>query len=93
MDTLQIELEITEIEEMTKEEFTKICKEKVKQNAFIYLENKKNKSDKRKHIEYKHLEMAQYLKENELSLTVKERQQLFQCRMCDLDVKVNRSIV
>ena len=35
--------------------------------------------------------MADYLKENNLGYSVKEKQDLFQCRMNDIDVKENRT--
>ena len=90
LDMLEINFEINEIEQMTKEEFSKICKLKVRNNAFDYLLRKKNKSDIRRHIEYTHLRMASYLEDKELGLSVKERQYLFQCRTNDIDVKANR---
>ena len=91
LEILDIREQITEIGQMSQEEFSEMCKEKVYQNAFQYLENKKNKSDKRRHIKYKHLEMAKYLQENKFGHSVKERQFLFHCRANDIDVKANRT--
>ena len=44
-----------------------------------------------RHIQYKNLDLAEYLKANESHFSVKERQFLFKCRVNDIDAKANRS--
>ena len=41
-------------------------------------------------MKHNELEMADYLKENDLHLSVDKRKWIFKCRTCDLDVKGNR---
>ena len=65
-------------------------KENVRIAALRYLIEKKNKSEIRKHIKYTDLEIAQYLQEDDFCSSVKEKQNLFASKICDLDVKVNR---
>ena len=64
LERLESDFEITEIEQMEKEEFSKLCKWKVRQNAFDYLQKKKNKSDNRRHIKYSHLKMQSFRRFN-----------------------------
>ena len=88
---IKLNLEFDEIEVMPQAKFKHIVREKVKNTAFEYLINKKCSRDKVKHIIHEHFKMAGYLNENEMELTVKERQFLFQCRVKDIDVRGNRS--
>ena len=59
-------------------------------NAYKYLENKKMKHDKVRHIKYKRLEIASYLKATDIDLSIREKLFLFQCRMSDVDLRANR---
>ena len=91
LEKVDINLELDEIEKMSDEDYEELCKTKVKKEAFKYLIEKKNKSETRKQIKFKHFEMAQYLQENEFGYSVKQRQFHFQCRVNDIEVKANRS--
>ena len=42
-------------------------------------------------MEHKELKMANYLSENEMQLTVEDRNWIFKCKTCDIDVKANRT--
>ena len=66
-----------EIEEMPNIKFKTLCKTKVKDLAFKYLQEKKEKHQAVKDIVYHKYEMAEYLKEGEHELSVQERQYLF----------------
>ena len=82
-------MELFEIEQMSEERFKDVCKQNVKALAFEYLNNKLKQRQNYLDVKYDNLKMATYLHED-LGYTVKEKQNLFQCRMNDLDVKANR---
>ena len=86
-----IQLELIEIENMSEEKYKNICKQKVQALAFEYLIVKKENRKKYKSIKYDCLKMSKYLQEDDFGFTVKEKQNLFKCRMNDIDVKANRS--
>ena len=82
-------MEIIEIEHISEERFKNVCKQKVKNSAFEYLNNKLKQRQNYSELQYEDLNMAKYFYED-LGYVVKEKQNLFQCRMNDLDVKANR---
>ena len=84
-------MDFDQIEMMPKLKFKQLVREKVKNHAFEYLIGKKLSRQKIKHIVHNDLNMAGYLCDNDLELTVKERQFLFQCRTYDIDVRANRT--
>ena len=90
LEKVDIDLELIEIEYIFEERFRNICKLKVKSLAFEYLNNKLNQRQSYNELKYEHLTMAEYLQED-MGYSVKEKQNLFQCRMNDLDVKANRT--
>ena len=49
------------------------------------------KHDKVKHIHYKRLEMASYLKTTYIELSIRERQFVFQCRVNNIDLRATRA--
>ena len=89
LEKVNINMELFEIEQMSEEMFKNICKQKVKSLAFEYLNNKLKQRQSYSEVKYSNLNMSKYLHED-LGYTFKEKQNLFQCRMNDLDVKVNR---
>ena len=91
LESLNIDLELQQIENMSEDKYTQLCKQNVRIAAFNYLMDKKNKSEIRKHIKYTKLEMAEYLQEDDFCYSIREKQNLFACRMYDLDVKANRT--
>ena len=90
LEEIDIKYDFVQIKNMPDITFEKLCKENIHKQAFQYLDRKKLSHEKVKHIEYKKLEMAGYLKPTELQLSTKDRQFLFQCRVSDIDVKSNR---
>ena len=74
---LKLSLSLKEIKEMTKYKFTNILKESIKKSALIYLVEKQGK--KGKEIQYKELEMAEYLIPN-CKLTIEEKKEMFAIR-------------
>ena len=91
LEKVDIDLELIEIQNMTEESFKKLCKEKVKLKAFEYLILKHTKRNPHNIIKYENFEMAKYLQKDNLGFSVREKQNLFQCRTNDIDVKANRS--
>ena len=91
LEKVKINLELIEIENMSEVNFKIICKQQVSKLAFEYLINKKNNRQNKNQAHYEYFEMAQYLQEDKIGFSIKEKQNLFQCRMDDLDVKNNRS--
>ena len=89
LEKVNFNMELFEIEQMSEEMFKNICKQKVKSLAFKYLNNKLKQRQNYSEVKYSNLNMSKYLHED-LGYTVKEKQNLFQCRMNDLDVKANR---
>ena len=67
-----------------------MCIEKVKSLAFEYLVGIKEQREHTIEVKYAYLGMADYLQED-MWYSVKEKQDLFQCRMKDIDVKANRT--
>ena len=62
LEEINIKNNFVQIENMPNATFEKMCKESIHKTAFQYLENKKLGHEKVKHIEYKKLELAGYLK-------------------------------
>ena len=88
---LKMNLNLDEIEHMSTDKFTKICKEKVTYIAYQYLEEKKSKLKSVKGIIFEYWKMAQYLSQNDSGLSTKERQFIFQCRFNDIDTRGNKA--
>ena len=61
---INIEMELSQIEQIKTETFEEIVKNKVKTFAFNYLRDKKEKNKTVKHIQHKSFKMADYLAEN-----------------------------
>ena len=87
LENSNINLELIEIENMSEEQYKNICKEKITTMAFNYLISKKNNRQKICQAQYEYLEMAPYLQEDNLGYSVKEKHNLFLCRMNDLTLK------
>jgi hypothetical protein len=72
---LNITLSLKAIQLMTKYEFTRILKERIKENALLYLTGKRGK--KGKEIKYSCLEMAEYLQPFNDQLTLEQKREMF----------------
>ena len=75
LEEFEITLSMEEIKNLTKLQLTKILKNKVKENAFRYLMQKRGK--KGGEISYTKLEMAEYLLPYNASLTSEQKCELF----------------
>ena len=78
LSELEINLSLEEIKNMTKMKFSRIIKIKSKKNALSYLIRKQGK--KGGEIGYTCLEMAEYLQPYNSSLTIEQKQELFEVR-------------
>ena len=74
---LKITLSNQEIQKMTKYKFTSLIKERIVENALNYLKEKQSKKGGK--IEYKNIEMAEYLQPT-CELEIREKQKLFEIR-------------
>ena len=94
LNELEIDLELEEIELLSKEKFKSIVNEKVEAKAFEYLINKKDerKSDnaKGKYLVNEQLEMAEYLTPMEEDLSISEKKWLLKCRIEDIQISDTR---
>ena len=90
LEELEINLDLEEIEEMSRERYKSIVKEKVEIQAFEYIIKKKGErtSDhaKGKFITYERLEMAEYLSSLEEDISINEKKWLFKCRIEDIQM-------
>ena len=76
---------------MSEESFKKHRKDKIRKVAFEYLIAKQNNMQTKNVAYDTYLGIAPYLQEDSLGYSVKEKQNLFQSRMNDLDEKANRT--
>ena len=90
-DLKEIDFDLSQIEQITTKKFKEIVKVKTEVNAFEYLTNKKDSHEKVRHIKYESLKMQSYLKSNDLNISIRDRQFLFQCRVNDIDLRTNRT--
>ena len=65
---LNINLNLEEISEMSKQKFKKIVKMATMKHALEYLHNMKSEQSKVKHLEYCELKMVDYLASNNLEI-------------------------
>ena len=84
---MNIGLTWKEIKMMSKESFHKMLKMKISEISLKYLLNKR--SSKGKEIEYKSLEMADYLKPFSQNLTIEEKRKIFSIRNRMIDIGNN----
>ena len=87
---VEINLELEEIEEIFKDRFKSIVKEKVEIKAFEYLIKKKEErtSDnaRGKYLKYESLEMAECLSSLEEYMSISEKKWLFKCHIEDVEI-------
>ena len=92
---MEIKMDLDSIEQETTEKFKEIAKAAVKNKALNDLNKLKLSTEHRRknfsQMEHKELKMANYLSENEMQLTVEDRNWIFKCKTCDIDVKANRT--
>ena len=86
MKELEINLTMEEIHCMSKNMFKEYIRKKIESGALKYL--KSQIKSKGKEIEYKEIEMQEYLKP-ESKLSIKEKQDIFKMRTRMIDIKEN----
>jgi hypothetical protein len=89
LDTLDIKMTFSEIENMCNWQFKKLVKEKTSLAALSYLISQKNKQTKIKQIRYEKLEIQKYLMDGNKS--IKTSKFIFKARAKTLDIKTQRS--
>ena len=73
LQELEINLNFTEIKQMKNEKFKQIIKQKCKEAALKYLQNEKNKTERKmEKLKYNKLEMAKYLKPKKITINEKK---------------------
>ena len=87
LEELEIQMEIDDIEKMTKNKFRNLVKKKTLEKALQHLNQVKAKHSKVLHLTHTKLEMQKYLEENEMS--IHECKFLFSLRSRMIDVKTN----
>ena len=88
LNSLNINLTFSEIENMSKWRFTKLVKEKTSLAAFNYLIAEKNKQTKIADIQYSSLEMQEYMMDGDMVIDVTKF--IFKARSKTLDIKAQR---
>ena len=79
---------LEQIENMSKIQLKKILKEKIRNEAFMYLRNQQTKQEKIKNIEYKELKMQDYLADGDRKISVSKV--IYKARGMSLDIKMQK---
>ena len=87
MSEIKLEISDVEIENMSKEMFKKIVKQKIENCAVKYLQEIKNSHSKTSQLQITKFQSAEYLKSNQLNL--EEVQTLYKLRNRVIDLKEN----
>ena len=85
---LKIDSTFEELENMSKTKLRKILKEKIRNEAFMYLKNHQIKQEKIKDIKYTQLKMQDYLAESDRSILVTKT--IYKARGKTLDIKMQK---
>ena len=89
IDELKLNLSLSEVKEMTNLEIKNVLKIAVKRKAFEELLKRKESHSKMINLEYKSLNMQNYLKSSNENLTQRDAQDIFLLRTRMFDVKSN----
>lgn len=87
--TLELDIELEQLQAISKHKFKEIVKNKVQSKAFKYLTDLKISHSKARHIKHEKLSLQSYLQPGMNNLTIKERQFIFAARTKMLDLKGN----
>ena len=87
LEEMKIGLKFEEIRKMSKENFSKIIKSKISDQAFNYLLNKRG--SKGQEIIYNRLEMAEYLMPSNNMINIEDKQNIFAIRNRMVDIGNN----
>ena len=88
LELLKINITLDKIKNMTKLQLKKILKEKIQNEAFMYLRNQQAKQEKIKDIQYKELKMQDYLADGDRKISVSKV--IYRARGMSLDIKMHR---
>ena len=87
LKTLQISETFEEIKSMSKNQFKKSLKNKIKEKALQYLKGKQG--SKGRDIDYKYLQMSEYLLPNDHKLTINDQRKIFAIKNRMVDIPEN----
>ena len=88
LERLDINVSFQEISEMSKYKFKRLVKKKTEESAFQYLVGEKNKQSKIAHLQYKSLNMQDYLVEGNKRTDIAKL--IFRARGSNLDIKTQK---
>ena len=88
LERLDINVSFHEISEMSKYKFKRLVKKKTEESAFQYLVGEKNKQSKIAHLQYKSLNMQDYLVEGNKRTDIAKL--IFRARGSNLDIKTQK---
>ena len=88
LKSLKMNITLEQIENMSKIQLKKILKEKIRNEAFMYLRNQQTKQEKIKNIEYKELKMQDYLADGDRKISVSKV--IYKARGMSLDIKMQK---
>ena len=85
---LKMNTTFEELENMSKLKLKKILKDKIRNEAFVYLTNQQIKQEKIKNIKYTQLKMQDYLAEGDRNILVSKT--IYQARGMTLNIKMQK---
>ena len=81
LETLNINMELSDIQQMSEAKFKQIIKNQIYSEAFKYLESKRqsrlSENPKGKYLEYSNLIMANYLCPSDIEISIDENKWIF----------------
>ena len=86
---LKIDKNFEDIKVMKKHEFRRIVSRSIQNKAIQMLEDKKSKHSKVKKLKHEIFGMQKYLKNNNMKISIEEKQMIFMLRSKVTDVKMN----
>ena len=90
LEILKMNLSFKELEKMSKYRLRRILREKIRNEALVYLNNQKMKQEKIKQIEYNELKMQNYLVESDRNISVSKV--IYKARGQILDIKMLKKV-
>ena len=89
MKDLKIDKNFEDIKLMKKHEFRRIVSKSIQKNAMQILEDKKSIHSKVKHLKHEIFGMQKYLRNNNMKISIEEKQMIFKLRSKVTNVKMN----
>ena len=88
LEKLKMTLTFEEIEKMSKFQLRKVLREKIKDEALVFLKSQQMKQEKIKNIEYKELKMQDYLAQGDRNISISKI--IYKARGQTLDIKMHK---